>query len=197
MQAVGFKCVLMLLVTMGAEFGFYSSRHLVSKQTSADTLGASNWSVVSMFQMTRRLTLIAFLLLAFTCSYAQWVPLGPDGGDARSIAYNPQNPDHIVLGTSSGQLYKSEDGGRSWARFARIGTDDYVLDHIVISPTNSKLMFVSAWSVEHQTDAGDLFRSNDGGKSWTTLAFPHNKSIRAMAVAPSDENVIVIGALDG
>jgi photosystem II stability/assembly factor-like uncharacterized protein len=150
-----------------------------------------------MSRMTKRLTLIAFLLLAFTCSYAQWVPLGPDGGDARSIAYNPQNPDHIVLGTSSGQLYKSEDGGRSWARFARIGTDDYVLDHIVISPTNSKLMFVSAWSVEHQTDAGDLFRSNDGGKSWTTLAFPHNKSIRAMAVAPSDENVIVIGALDG
>jgi photosystem II stability/assembly factor-like uncharacterized protein len=150
-----------------------------------------------MFPMTRRLTLIAFLLLALTCSFAQWVPLGPDGGDARSLAYDPQNPDHIILGTSSGQLYRSTDGGRSWSRFARVGTDDYVLDHIVISPTNSKLVYVSAWSVERQTDAGDLFRSNDGGKTWTALSFPHNKSIRAMAVSPSDENIVVIGALDG
>jgi photosystem II stability/assembly factor-like uncharacterized protein len=150
-----------------------------------------------MLKMTRRLTLIAFLLFAFTCSFAQWVPLGPDGGDARSITYDPQNADYILLGTSSGQLYRSTDGGRSWSRFARIGTDDYVLDHIVISPSNSKLIYVSAWSVEHQTDAGDLFRSTDGGKTWTALAFPHNKSIRAMAVAPSDQKVVVIGALDG
>jgi photosystem II stability/assembly factor-like uncharacterized protein len=150
-----------------------------------------------MSQMTRRLTLIAFLLFAFTCSFAQWVPLGPDGGDARSIAYDPQNPDHLILGTSSGLLYKSSDGGRSWSRFARVGTDDYVLDHIVFSPTDSKLIYVSAWSVERQTDAGDLYRSNDGGKTWTALPFAHNKSIRAMAVAPSDENTIVIGALDG
>src|SRR5689334_2865935 len=119
-----------------------------------------------MSQMTRRLTLIAFLLFAFTCSFAQWVPLGPDGGDARSIAYDPQNPDHLILGTSSGLLYKSSDGGRSWSRFARVGTDDYVLDHIVFSPTDSKLIYVSAWSVERQTDAGDLYRSNDGGKTW-------------------------------
>jgi photosystem II stability/assembly factor-like uncharacterized protein len=147
--------------------------------------------------MTRRVSLIAFLLLAFTCSFAQWVPLGPDGGDARSLAYDPQNPDHLYLGTSSGQIYMSTDDGRTWTRFARVGTDDYVLDHIAISPSNSKLMYVSAWSVERQTDAGDLFKSTDGGRTWTALSFPHNKSIRAMAVAPSDQNVIVIGALDG
>jgi photosystem II stability/assembly factor-like uncharacterized protein len=150
-----------------------------------------------MSRMTRRLTLIVFLLLAFACSFAQWIPLGPDGGDARSLSYDPQNPDHILLGTSSGQLYKSTDGGRSWSRFARVGTDDYVLDHIVVSPTNSKIIYVSAWSVERQTDAGDLFKSTDGGKNWTALSFPHNKSIRAMAVAASDEKVVVIGALDG
>jgi photosystem II stability/assembly factor-like uncharacterized protein len=150
-----------------------------------------------MLNMTHRCTLIAFLLFAVSLSFAQWVPLGPDGGDARSVAYDPQNADHILLGTSSGQLYQSEDGGNSWARFARVGTDDYVLDNIEFSPANSKVIYVAAWSVERQTDAGDLFRSNDGGRTWTALPFTHNKSIRAMSLAPSDPNIIVIGALDG
>ena len=127
---------------------------------------------------------------------AQWTVLGPDGGDVRSLAYNPHNPDQIFLGTSTGSLFVSNDGGHNWARFARLGTDDYVLDHIAVDPQNPKKMFVSAWSVANQ-QAGDLFRTHDGGKNWEALSGMHGKSIRAMAIAASDSKVIVAGALDG
>jgi len=137
-------------------------------------------------------------LAATTSVWAgQWVAVGPDGGDVRSLSYDPKNPDHIFLGTNTGTLFTSEDGGHSWSRFAHLGSgDDYVLDHIAVDSENPKHIFVAAWSVDNQ-QAGDLFRSTDGGKTWDALPGMHGKSIRAMAIAASDHKTIVTGALDG
>lgn len=141
---------------------------------------------------------LAVVALCGTSLWAgQWTALGPDGGDVRSLTYDPRNPDHIFLGTNTGTIFLSTDAGHSWARFAHLGAgDDYVLDHIVMDPRNPDTIYVSAWSVENQ-QAGDLFRSTDGGKTWETFPAMHNKSIRAMAIAASDSKVIVTGALDG
>ena len=143
------------------------------------------------------ITLVLCLLCASTVWATQWAVLGPDGGDVRSLTYDPRNSDHILLGTSTGSIFSSEDGGHSWSRFAHLGSgDDYVLDHIAIDPRNPKQIFASAWSVENQ-QAGDLFRSRDGGKNWEALPAMHGKSIRAMVMSASDSNVLVAGALDG
>lgn len=140
-------------------------------------------------------------MLASTCAAGagsrQWAVLGPDGGDVRSLAYDPQNPNRIFLGTSTGVIFTSEDGGHNWSRFAKLGSgDDYVLDHIAIDPHNSKTIFVSAWSVQDQS-AGDIFRTHNGGKDWEALPAMHSKSVRAMALSASDPKTIVAGALDG
>lgn len=140
----------------------------------------------------------AVVLLAATSLWgSQWAVLGPDGGDARSLSYDPHNPDRVFLGNSTGSIFISEDAGHSWARFAHLGDgDDYVLDHIAISSQDSNTMFVAAWSVQDQ-HAGDVFRSMDGGKTWQTLAAMHGKSVRAFAISASDPQTLVAGALDG
>jgi hypothetical protein len=147
------------------------------------------------------LKLLTMLVLATVCAYAagarQWTVLGPDGGDVRSLAYDPQNPDRVLLGTSTGVIFVSDDGGHNWSRFAKLGLgDDYVLDHIAFDPQNSKTIFVSAWSVQDQ-NAGDIFRTHNGGKDWESMPAMHGKSVRAMAISASDNKVIVAGALDG
>ena len=140
----------------------------------------------------------AAILLATTSLWgSQWAVLGPDGGDARSLSYDPHNPDRIFLGNSTGTLFMSKDAGHSWARFAHLGDgDDYVLDHVAISSQDSNTMFVAAWSVQDQR-AGDVFRSMDGGKTWRTLPAMHGKSVRAFAISASDPQTLVAGALDG
>lgn len=145
--------------------------------------------------------LLMWLLLASICAFGsgarQWSVLGPDGGDVRSLAYDPQNPDRVFLGTSTGVIFVSDDGGHNWSRFAKLGAgDDYVLDHMAFDPQNSENIFVSAWSVQDQ-NAGDIFRTRNGGKDWEALPGMHGKSVRAMAVSASDNQVIVAGALDG
>jgi photosystem II stability/assembly factor-like uncharacterized protein len=137
----------------------------------------------------------SFLSTALPAS-GPWQALGPDGGDARSLAYDPHNPDHILLGTSSGQMFSSDNGGRSWSRLVRLGGDDYVVDHIAIDPQDSNRIFVSAWSVSSQ-QIGEIYRSTDGGANWQTLPEMHGKSVRALAMFKGDSSVLVAGALDG
>ena len=150
-----------------------------------------------MVRHTLPLLLLTLALTTFVWA-GQWTPLGPEGGDVRSLSYDPHNPERIFLGTSSGQLFVSNDGGASWSRFAHLGSgDDYVLDHVIVDPRDSNTIFVSAWSVEDQRQAGDVFITHDGGRSWQSAPAMHGKSVRALAMSASNPNTLVAGALDG
>jgi len=142
-------------------------------------------------------TVLFIGLFAGVTFASDWRMVGPDGGNVRSLAYDPNNPDHILLGTSAGQLFSSTNGGASWELFAhfKVG-DDYVFDHIIFDPTNSATIYVAGWGLFNDNEGG-VFRSDDGGKTWKLLPGTEGKSIRAMAMAPSDHNTLVIGALDG
>jgi photosystem II stability/assembly factor-like uncharacterized protein len=163
-------------------------------------LGANRYMISASkhFLSSKALLLVLLALCCASAAWAgQWTALGPDGGDVRSLAYDPQNPDHIFLGTSTGTLFSSTDGGKNWARFAHLGSgDDYVIDHLAIDPQSPNKMFAAAWSVETQ-QAGDLFRSDDSGATWQTTPAMHGKSIRALAISASDTKTLVAGAVDG
>jgi photosystem II stability/assembly factor-like uncharacterized protein len=139
----------------------------------------------------------SLLLLCSAAVAGQWTALGPDGGDVRSFSYDPKNPDHVFIGTSTGTIFLSTNAGHDWTRFAHLGVgEDYVIDHILVDPKNPEKMYVAAWSVDNQ-QTGDLFRSQDGGKTWEMVPAMHGKSVRAMSIAASDTKVLVAGALDG
>ena len=149
----------------------------------------------NVFRTSLLLLAVSLLSTALLAS-GPWQVLGPDGGDARSLAYDAHNPDHILLGTSTGQMFTSSDGGRTWSRLARLGGDDYVLDHISVDPQDANRIYVSAWSAANQ-QTGEIFRTVDGGATWATVPVMHGKSIRAMAMYKADPKVLVAGALDG
>jgi photosystem II stability/assembly factor-like uncharacterized protein len=151
-----------------------------------------------MLSVSKLRLVVGFFLVgwALSLSAGDLKPTGPEGGDVRKLAVVPDNPDRIYLGTSSGRLYVSDDRGQTWTRFAHLGDGfDYVLDNIEIDPTNSNIMYVAGWSIEGHD--GEIFRSHDGGLSWTSLRPMKGKSVRALHLAPSDPKVLVAGALDG
>ncbi len=144
--------------------------------------------------------LLSLLLLAVSATTLQaqgrWLPYGPDGGDARSFASDPKDHDHVYLGTVSGTIYDSHDGGQSWARLARVGKrDDLVLDNIVVDAANPQHVLVGGWVLD-RVDGG-LYVSNDGGKTWAPDEQMKGHSIRALTAAPSDPKTVILGALDG
>jgi photosystem II stability/assembly factor-like uncharacterized protein len=127
----------------------------------------------------------------------EWTFLGPEGGDARKLAFDPQNPNRILLGTNAGALFASDDGGRSWFFRAQIGDrQDYVLDDIVFDPRESRIVYIAAWSVE-QKGRGGVFKSMDGGYNWRVLRPMEAKSVRALVLSPSAPRIVLAGTLEG
>jgi photosystem II stability/assembly factor-like uncharacterized protein len=142
------------------------------------------------------LALLAALLCAPVYAAERWINLGPDGGDVRSLAYDPHDPSTVFMGSMAGKFFISSDGGASWTRAAHLGSgNDYVLEKIVVDPSDHKTMYVAAWSLDNHS--GDLFRSRDGGKSWKALEDLRGKAVRAVALAPSNPKIVVAGTLDG
>jgi photosystem II stability/assembly factor-like uncharacterized protein len=124
-----------------------------------------------------------------------WISVGPDGGDVRSLSADPANPNRILLGTSAGQIYQSQDGGKTWARYVRIGKgNDYVIDHILFDPKQPGVIYVAAWTLEQE--GGAVFKSTDDGHSWEMLKAMDGKSVRSLAMAASDPNTLIAGTLD-
>ncbi len=127
---------------------------------------------------------------------SRWIPYGPDGGDARAFASDPHDHNHVFLGTVSGTIYDTHDGGQTWTRLARVGKrDDLVLDNIVVDPADANHILVGGWVLDRAD--GGLYSSNDGGKTWAANQEMNGHSIRALSVAPSDPKIMVLGALDG
>lgn len=142
---------------------------------------------------------LLILFLVFTClqgSAATWLPFGPDGGDARTLAADPQNPSHLYLGAVNGWIYESRNGGLDWKRLARVGDrDDLVLDSIVIDKSNPKHILVGAWVLGSRD--GGLYASNDGGVTWSSDNDLKGQSILALSAAPTDSKILVAGTLLG
>ena len=135
-------------------------------------------------------------LVGLQAHAVNWFPLGPYGGDARSFAVDPHDSKHLYLGTETGWIYQSHDGGTSWTRVAQVdGRNDLVIDHISIDPAAPQQMILAAFMVNRPE--GGLYLSDDGGKRWTKQTEMGDQSVRSLTRALSDPNILVAGTLKG
>lgn len=140
------------------------------------------------------LPIAAWILGALPASAQGWTPVGPPGGDVRSLAADPRDTRLVYLGTTNGILYRSENAGRRWRRttpgFPLRGMS---LDEIAVDPRGR--VFVGYWDVAGT--GGGVARSSDGGATFTLLEGIAGQSVRALALAPSNPDVLVAGTLSG
>jgi photosystem II stability/assembly factor-like uncharacterized protein len=124
----------------------------------------------------------------------RWEVTGPWGGDVRTLVAAPDNSDVLYLGTSDGQIFRSTDGTQTWHRLKPgVGERGLSIDSIVIDPSNSRRIYVGAWAVARDVDGG-VFKSEDGGEHWKLLDGTKKLSVRSLAIAPSDSNIILAGS---
>ena len=138
--------------------------------------------------------IILLLGVAASVARAEWVPVGPPGGHVRALAADPRHPGRVYLGTPEGILYRSDDAGARWRRmtpgFPRRACS---LDEIAVDRRG--VVYVGYWELRGQ--GGGVARSTDGGKSFTVLPGIEGQSVRALALAPSDPEIVAAGTLEG
>jgi len=140
--------------------------------------------------------LILALLLAPLSTPAQTLqPLGPPGGDVRSLVADPQDPQRLYLGTSDGHLFVSDEGGARWNLLSRVGgRDDTVVMSLLVHAKDSRILFAGTWTL-NGIDGG-VYRSDDRGRTWK-LAGLAGQTVRMLARSASRPDVLVAATLDG
>ena len=141
-------------------------------------------------------TLLSAAIPLLATAQSPWIPSGPDGGDARAITMDPTDHRHLYLGSVTGTLFDSHDGGTTWKRVGSVlNRRNLVLDNIVVDSANPKRLLIGGWSLD--SIDGGLFVSDDGGRSWTSNKQLEGHSVRALSQASSDPKTLVAGAVDG
>jgi photosystem II stability/assembly factor-like uncharacterized protein len=99
------------------------------------------------------------------------------------------DPDTVYAGIEDAALFRSQDGGKSWAELSGLrkhtsgpswqpGAGGMCLHTILIDPSNPERMFVAI-------SAAGAFRTDDGGASWK----PINQGLRSEGIPDQDAEV--------
>ena len=134
---------------------------------------------------------------------AQWEMAGPTnvGGRCTSIVCDPQNPDHILLGSAGGGVWRSDDGGRNWA-ISWDQEQSLNIGSLAVDPSNANLVYCGTGEANLSADSYPgvgVFRSEDRGLTWALIA-PSDTSgvprrIGALAIDPSDSTHVLAGGI--
>ena len=106
-----------------------------------------------------------------------------DGQYIPRLRVHPDNPELVyaaVLGHLFGPneergLYRSRDGGVTWEKILYISENAGGCD-LILDPVNPRIIYASTWrvrrtpySLESGGEGSDLWKSTDGGDTWTKL----------------------------
>jgi photosystem II stability/assembly factor-like uncharacterized protein len=126
-----------------------------------------------------------------------WRNIGPfRGGRSVAVAGVPGNSTVYYMGSTGGGVWKTEDAGISWKNlsdgFFRTGS----VGAIAIAESDPNVIYVGMG--EHairgvMTSYGDgVYKSTDGGKSWSYLGLPMSRHISSIRVHPEDPNLVYV-----
>ncbi|MGC1516197.1 MAG: hypothetical protein WA810_11535, partial [Maribacter sp.] len=159
--------------------------------------------------MTRRLFSLLVLLASFLTSAQEFKMdlvqdlkprnIGPGGMSGRVTAIDvvTQNPDVMFVGTASGGLWKSTSGGIKWDPIfdkevtASIGA-------VAVQQSNPSVIWVGTGEGNPRNSLNGgygVYKSLDGGKSWTSMGLEKTRHIHRIKIDPTDPNTVYVGAI--
>lgn len=149
-------------------------------------------------------SLRSLLILAITAlgTYARadvdaWSASNLYGGVVQALAVEPGNPSIIYAGTQLSGVYKSQDGGASWAAVNSGLTKLNVLS-LAINPALPTTVYAG-------TAGGGVFRSIDGGINWNQVSTGTtavgidlgSATVNALRLDPNDPNTVYAATFGG
>lgn len=114
-----------------------------------------------------------------------WTDITPAGAPGVSLMTSELLGSNAWTAVSAGPsaviVYRSADGGQTWQSSAVSignlhGTEHYPSSLFFLNPTTGWLVAKAQSGSAH--DAGDLYRTDDGGKTWQSLSIPIGDRVR-------------------
>jgi len=117
-------------------------------------------------------------------------------GRVVAIAVDPGDRAHYYVGAASGGVWETKNDGGTWTPvFDHEGS--YSVGAIAIDPKNPSVVWVGTGEGNSQRSVayGDgVYRSNDGGASWTNMGLKDSQHIGKIVIDPKDTDTVYVAA---
>ena len=125
--------------------------------------------------------------------------IGPaiNSGRVVDFAVTPGKRHRYFAATASGGLWKTENAGTTWEPVFD-GEGSYSIGCVTLDPTNPNVIWVGTGENNSQRSVsfGDgVYKSVDGGQSWTNMGLEESEHIGRIVVDPRDSNVVLVAAM--
>lgn len=130
--------------------------------------------------------------------HLRWRCIGPHrGGRTVGASGVPGRPNEFYIGVNNGGVWKTTDFGRVWTPIF----DDQPtgsIGFLAVAPSAPDTVYVGSGEGLQRPDlsVGDgMYKSVDGGKTWTHLGLRDAQQISCIAVHPRDPNIVYVSVL--
>src|SRR5580765_7923899 len=125
--------------------------------------------------------------------------IGPaaTGGRIHDLQIDPKNPAVLYVGTASGGIWKSTNNGVTWKDV--FGTQpDNTFGALAIFDRDPRIVWAGTGENNNRQSSswgGGVYRSTDGGDTWTYLGLHETRAIGRVVLDPADPNVAYVAAV--
>jgi len=129
----------------------------------------------------------------------EWRVVGPDrGGRSIAVAGHADRPHTYYFGATGGGLWKTTDGGTTWAPVTDGQIESSSVGAVAVAPSDPDVVYMGMGEAQLRSNViqGDgVYRSTDGGDTWTHLGLAETQTIGEIRVHPEDPDVVYVAAL--
>jgi photosystem II stability/assembly factor-like uncharacterized protein len=138
---------------------------------------------------------------ADTSPYARlkWRSIGPAvaGGRVAAVAGTATDANLYYIGSAGGGVWKSDNGGATWtAVFEKQSVA--AIGAVTIDPNDENTVWVGTGEANPRNDVSygnGIYKTTDGGKTWTDLGLTTTRHISRILVDPRNSNHVIVGGM--
>jgi photosystem II stability/assembly factor-like uncharacterized protein len=127
-----------------------------------------------------------------------WRSIGPfRGGRVLAVSGVPNEPEHFYFGSVNGGVWESRDAGRTWMPIFD-GQPIGSIGAVAVAPSNPRVIYVGSGEADMRSDIAQgngMYRSSDGGKTWSHIGLEDTQQIAQVIVHPTNAEVAYVAAL--
>lgn len=131
-------------------------------------------------------------------SALHWRGIGPyRGGRALAVTGVPGDPRLFYFGAAAGGVWKSTDAGATWKPIFD-GIPASSIGAIAVAPSDHRVIYVGTGEGALRGDityGNGVYKSVDGGKSWTHIGLTDSRQIGALIVDPNNPDIVLVAAI--
>ncbi|MFB3854429.1 MAG: hypothetical protein ACE148_11470 [Vicinamibacterales bacterium] len=142
---------------------------------------------------------VALSVSAGLLAELQWRSVGPAimGGRVDDLAVVQGNPDAIYMATASGGLWKTTNGGTTWAPvFDNYGTTS--IGAVAVAPSNPDIVWVGTGEANNRQSSSwgnGVYKSTDAGATWQLMGLADSRHVGRIVIDPKNPDIVYVAAM--